>query len=151
MALSQLSAVIVAAGSSRRMGFDKLTAELLGRPLVSHSLAAFQACADVENIVLVCSGERMAEFEKIAAPFAKVREVVAFEHDKGAPKLQTNDRYSWKLGSSGLKVGDRVEYWAEALDRNGGTGPGKSESRRFRPEGANPLEAIATLDTRGRG
>jgi len=59
------------------MGFDKLTAELLGRPLVAHSLAAFEACPDVENIVLVCSGERMAEFERIAAPFTKVREVVA--------------------------------------------------------------------------
>lgn len=59
------------------MGFDKLTAELLGRPLVAHSLGAFQACADVESIVLVCSGERIAEFEKIAAPFPKVREVVA--------------------------------------------------------------------------
>lgn len=59
------------------MGFDKLTAPLLGRPLVAHSLAAFEACADVDAIVLVCSGERMVEFEKIAAPFAKVREVVA--------------------------------------------------------------------------
>ncbi len=58
------------------MGFDKLTAPLLGQPLVAHSLAAFEACAEVDAIVLVCSGERMAEFEKIAAPFAKVREVV---------------------------------------------------------------------------
>jgi 2-C-methyl-D-erythritol 4-phosphate cytidylyltransferase len=72
-----LSAVIVAAGSSRRMGFDKLTAPLRGRPLVAHSLAAFEACPDVGSIILVCSGERMAEFEKIAAPFGKVREVVA--------------------------------------------------------------------------
>jgi 2-C-methyl-D-erythritol 4-phosphate cytidylyltransferase len=72
-----LSAVIVAAGSSRRMGFDKLTASLLGRPLVAHSLAAFDACADVASIVLVCAGERMAEFEEIAAPFGKVREVVS--------------------------------------------------------------------------
>jgi 2-C-methyl-D-erythritol 4-phosphate cytidylyltransferase len=77
MSVQTLSAVIVAAGSSRRMGFDKLTAPLLGRPLVSHSLGAFQACADVESIVLVCSGERKAEFETIAAPFPKVREVVA--------------------------------------------------------------------------
>jgi 2-C-methyl-D-erythritol 4-phosphate cytidylyltransferase len=59
------------------MGFDKLTAPLLGRPLAAHSLAAFEACGDVDAIVLVCSGERLAEFEKIAAPFAKVRRVVA--------------------------------------------------------------------------
>lgn len=59
------------------MGFDKLTAPLLGQPLVAHGLAAFEDCADVDGIVLVCAGERVAEFEKIAAPFAKVREVVA--------------------------------------------------------------------------
>lgn len=76
MSSSQLSAVIVAAGSSRRMGFDKLTASLLGRPLVAHCLAAFDSCPDIGSIVLVCSGERLAEFETIAAPFDKVREVV---------------------------------------------------------------------------
>lgn len=59
------------------MGFDKLTAPLRGRPLVAHSIAAFEACGDVDSIVLVCSGERLAEFENIAASFAKVREVVA--------------------------------------------------------------------------
>jgi 2-C-methyl-D-erythritol 4-phosphate cytidylyltransferase len=77
MELPTLSAVVVAAGSSRRMGFDKLTASLLGEPLVAHSLAAFEACADVGSIVLVCSGERTEEFKKIAAPFGKVRKVVA--------------------------------------------------------------------------
>jgi 2-C-methyl-D-erythritol 4-phosphate cytidylyltransferase len=77
MSSSTLSAVLVAAGSSRRMGFDKLTAPLLGQPLVAHSLAAFDACVDVGSIVLVCASERMGEFKKIAAPFAKVREVVA--------------------------------------------------------------------------
>jgi len=72
-----LAAIVVAAGASRRMGFDKLMAPLLGRPLIAHSLAAFAACADVDQIVLVCPGERMADFQAVAGAFPKVRNVVA--------------------------------------------------------------------------
>lgn len=71
-----LAAIIVAAGASRRMGFDKLTVPLAGRPLISHSLAAFEACADVEQIVLVCAAERMEEFKVIAAIYPKVSRIV---------------------------------------------------------------------------
>jgi drug/metabolite transporter superfamily protein YnfA len=80
----------------------------------------------------------------------RVNELVRFEYDKGPPKVQTTDRYEWKLSSGGLKVGDRVEYWAEAIDRNVITGPGKSESRHFTLEVVNPLEVVAKLDTRVR-
>jgi 2-C-methyl-D-erythritol 4-phosphate cytidylyltransferase len=76
MAPPNLGAVIVAAGSSRRMGFDKLTAQLLGKPLIVHSLDAFQRCADVDGIVLVCGSERAEDFTKLAAEFSKVRAVV---------------------------------------------------------------------------
>lgn len=71
-----LGAVIVAAGSSRRMGFDKLTAPLEGKPLIVHSLAAFQACPEVRTIVLVCPAEREAEFVEYARPFSKVASIV---------------------------------------------------------------------------
>ncbi len=80
----------------------------------------------------------------------EVRTLAAFEHEKGAPKLTTSDRYRWNLASSGLKVGDKIEYWAEAVDRNNITGPGKSISRHFRLEVVNPLETIAKLDTKVR-
>ncbi|MEI8233078.1 MAG: 2-C-methyl-D-erythritol 4-phosphate cytidylyltransferase [Verrucomicrobiota bacterium] len=58
-------AIMVAAGSSRRMGFDKLTADLAGKPVAVHSLLAFEACASVERIVLVTREERVAEFEAL--------------------------------------------------------------------------------------
>ncbi|HEY5792883.1 MAG TPA: 2-C-methyl-D-erythritol 4-phosphate cytidylyltransferase [Chthoniobacterales bacterium] len=48
-----LTAVIVAAGKSRRMGFDKLRAELAGKPVLEHSLQAFQDCEDVSEIIWV--------------------------------------------------------------------------------------------------
>nr|WP_082408342.1 2-C-methyl-D-erythritol 4-phosphate cytidylyltransferase [Verrucomicrobium spinosum] len=47
------TAIIVAAGSSRRMGFNKLTAELLGQPVLRWTLAAFDACPDVDDVLVV--------------------------------------------------------------------------------------------------
>jgi 2-C-methyl-D-erythritol 4-phosphate cytidylyltransferase len=61
-----LWAVIVAGGSSRRMGFDKLSADLEGRPVLAHSVSAFNDCPAVEAVVLVCSSGARAELEKIA-------------------------------------------------------------------------------------
>ena len=60
-------AVIVAAGSSHRMGFDKLTAELAGLPVLVHSLQAFERCAYVEAIVLVAAAGQVEEFSAMAA------------------------------------------------------------------------------------
>ena len=51
------SAIIVAAGSSRRAGFDKLSAHLAGQAVLIHSLRAFEA-AGAGEIVLVCPLER---------------------------------------------------------------------------------------------
>ena len=74
---SGLGAIIVAAGASRRMGFDKLFAPLLGEPLIAHSIRAFQRCNDVDRIVLVCAESRVPEFQDLAARFPKVDSVVA--------------------------------------------------------------------------
>ena len=61
-----LAAIIVAAGSSRRMGFDKIFAPLNGKPVLSYSLAAFQACPDVVDILVVTREDRVAEVEALA-------------------------------------------------------------------------------------
>ena len=58
------------------MGFDKLFAPLGGRPLIAHSLAAFNDCPDVDHIVLVSAGDRIEEFTALAAEFPKVRQIV---------------------------------------------------------------------------
>lgn len=72
-------AVIVAGGSSRRMGFDKLTAPLAGRPVLAWTLAAFAACDDIAGIILVSPADRREEFESLArtAAPALLRSVVA--------------------------------------------------------------------------
>jgi 2-C-methyl-D-erythritol 4-phosphate cytidylyltransferase len=46
-------AIIVAAGSSQRMGFNKLLAPLAGVPVLQRTLMAFQACPTVDAILLV--------------------------------------------------------------------------------------------------
>lgn len=50
-------AVIVAAGKSRRIGFDKLAAPLAGMPVLCHSVHAF-AEAGAGRIIVVCPVER---------------------------------------------------------------------------------------------
>ncbi|MDF1823168.1 MAG: 2-C-methyl-D-erythritol 4-phosphate cytidylyltransferase [Verrucomicrobiales bacterium] len=55
----KISAIIVAAGSSRRMGFDKLAADLAGESVLSRSILAFQACPEVVEIRVVTSAEKL--------------------------------------------------------------------------------------------
>ena len=74
-----LSAIIVAAGSSQRMGFDKLLALLGERPVLAHSIDAFERTAAVGEIVLVARSERVGEFEGLVRQygFKKVRQLIA--------------------------------------------------------------------------
>ena len=73
-----LTAIIVAGGSSQRMGFDKLLAPLDNRPVVAHSIAAFEQTESVTEIILVGHAERLSEYERIAEDhdFQKVSTVI---------------------------------------------------------------------------
>ena len=55
----KVSAVLVAAGSSTRMGFDKLSFDLGGETVLERSVRAFDECPEVDELVLVtgASGE----------------------------------------------------------------------------------------------
>lgn len=74
-----LSAIIVAAGGSHRMGFDKLFAEIGGRVVLAHSIAAFERAESVTAILIVSRPERHREIEQLIAtePFGKVRSIVS--------------------------------------------------------------------------
>ena len=52
------AAIIVAAGSSRRAGFDKLLAPLHGVRVLERSIRAFANCREITEIVVVCPEER---------------------------------------------------------------------------------------------
>lgn len=60
------TAIIVAAGSGTRMGFDKLLARLGGSPVILHTLRAFQACPDIDEIVVVTSADRVDVIRRLA-------------------------------------------------------------------------------------
>ena len=72
-----VSAVIVAAGNSTRMGLakSKQFIELRGEPVIKHTLRAFQLSEVIGSIVVVCREADENEIKAIAAEFNKVRAV----------------------------------------------------------------------------
>ena len=71
----KVSAVLVAAGSSTRMGFDKLSFDLGGETVVQRSIRAFAECPLVSEIVLV-AGKNREFLEQQAAACTKPVQVV---------------------------------------------------------------------------
>jgi 2-C-methyl-D-erythritol 4-phosphate cytidylyltransferase len=74
-----LSAIIVAAGSSQRMGFDKLFAVIAGETVIAHAIRAFERAKSVTEIVVVTREQRDDEVRKITsgAGFKKIRAIVS--------------------------------------------------------------------------
>jgi 2-C-methyl-D-erythritol 4-phosphate cytidylyltransferase len=74
-----LSAIIVGAGSSQRMGFDKLFALLGDQPVVAHTVQAFERAECVDEIILVGRDDRLAELRELSArgEFKKVRHIIS--------------------------------------------------------------------------
>lgn len=54
----KVSAILVAAGGSRRMGFDKLAADLGGESVLVRSILAFEACPGIAEIRVVTNPEK---------------------------------------------------------------------------------------------
>lgn len=68
--MGEVAAVIVAAGGSRRMGgVDKIFAQVAGKPLLAHTIDAFETSASVDRMVVVLgqdmmeAGRRLVEHE----------------------------------------------------------------------------------------
>ena len=74
-----VSAIIVAAGSSRRMGFDKLFATLAGKPVLWHSLKAFSDAKEVDEILVVTRDDAMDDVENLVSTsrLEKVKKVIS--------------------------------------------------------------------------
>ena len=75
---TRCSVVVVAAGSSTRMGEDKLFMDLCGAPVLEHTLRALSACSCVEEIVLVTREEILEKAADLCydLKLAKVTKVV---------------------------------------------------------------------------
>ena len=73
------SVLIVAAGSGKRMGADipKQFLLLCGRPILSHTIQAFESSPDIDEIIIVTNADNVDYVKnEIAAPFKKVKNVV---------------------------------------------------------------------------
>lgn len=79
-----VSAVLVAAGSSTRMGFDKLRADLGGETVLRRSIRAFDSCPLVSELILV-AGKNRAQLEQEARLCSKPVQVV----DGGATRAES--------------------------------------------------------------
>jgi 2-C-methyl-D-erythritol 4-phosphate cytidylyltransferase len=74
-----LTAIIVAAGSSQRMGFDKLFATIAGKPMIAHTLHAFERASSVSEIIVVARADRHDEIRKVnqIGNFKKICSIIA--------------------------------------------------------------------------
>jgi len=96
-----LSAVVVAAGRSQRMGFDKLLTPLGGRPLLLHTLERLLLTGAPEEIILVIRPGSEAEMEATIAPL----------RDQGNIRLVEGGAQRQDSVQAGLKaVSDSSEF-----------------------------------------
>ena len=77
----RVTALIVAAGIGSRMGgpVNKHLLLLAGRPVLAHTLAAFQTCPVIDDIVLVAGQDRLDVYQALADQYgiSKLRRIVA--------------------------------------------------------------------------
>ena len=72
------SAVVVAAGSSTRMGFDKVLADLDGTPVIVRCLQSFQQAPSVAEVVVVTRTQLVPEVARLCQDYglSKVSKVI---------------------------------------------------------------------------
>lgn len=79
------AAVIVAAGNASRMqGVDKIMAEIGDKPVIAHTLAAFQTCDLVQEVVVVTRSDLIVPIGDVCKTynFSKVTKVVTGGADR---------------------------------------------------------------------
>ncbi len=131
-------AVIVAAGTSRRMGQDKLLVPLLGRPLLAWAMESLAAASSVRRLIVVVAPERVAEMTarpwlratgarvvaggprrqaSVAAGLAEADAEVVLVHDGARPLVtpELADRVAVAARERGAAV--PVQHLAETLKR----------------------------------
>lgn len=64
------SVVVVAAGSSQRMGSDKITQELCGIPVAARTLLAFEKSGSVDEIILVVRRDMLEPMAELCKKYA---------------------------------------------------------------------------------
>lgn len=69
--------IITAAGASTRMGgTDKILAPLAGRPVLAHTLQAFEDHPEIGAVVVVAAAHNLLQVQQLCTAFSKVTDVV---------------------------------------------------------------------------
>lgn len=81
MQLEKASALIPAAGRGERFGrgANKVFCEIVGRPILAHTLAVFESCSSVDEVIVVTGADEIEAAGDMVGRlgFAKVRAIVA--------------------------------------------------------------------------
>jgi len=125
---SKISAIIVAAGESRRMnGVDKLLAPLAGKPVLAWSIEAFQNNPVIDRIILVNNQKNLEQVQclKVEKQWSKVAEVCLGgerRQDSVAACLKLVSDCEWVIihdGARPLVTQELIERGLEAARETG--------------------------------
>jgi 2-C-methyl-D-erythritol 4-phosphate cytidylyltransferase len=153
-----VAAIIAAGGSSARMGFDKMLEPLDGAPVIARTVAAFEVCPLVDEIIVVAGARNADEIREILSRYGykKLCAVVA----GGAERFLSvkngiaavSDRVTHIAVHDGARPLVSQELIAEAMRcafRYGAAVPVVAVSSTVRRGGGMPLAATAELSREG--
>ena len=116
--LKYCGAVIVAAGSASRMGgIDKVTAQLRGEPMLTHTVRAFQNCDAIKEIVVVTRADLLQTVGDLCAPFTKVKVVTIGGADRAESVRKGLAALSSKVRLVAVQDGARPLITCQVIDR----------------------------------
>ncbi len=102
-----VTAVIVAAGSSVRMGENKMFIPLLDRTVIEHTVDTFVYCRDVTDIVLVTSEESIPQMYELFGECDKLRCIVRGGVTRTASVSHGVNAITWKCDYIAIHDGAR--------------------------------------------
>ena len=113
------TAVIVAAGSSTRLGQDKLMLELCGVPVLARTLRAFESCAMIDEIIVVTRADRLMEFAALRDQYGitKLSQVVVGGSTRAGSSLAGVMAASRKATIIAIHDGARPLVTPELIER----------------------------------
>ena len=126
--MQRIGAIIVAAGSSRRMGgVDKVWVELGGKPVLARVIDVFQGCDLIHQVVVVLSQPNLERGKQLVAKegWPKVTDVCPGgerRQDSVLAGLNRLSRCSWVVihdGARPLVTGGLIERGLEAASETG--------------------------------
>jgi 2-C-methyl-D-erythritol 4-phosphate cytidylyltransferase len=123
----KVGAIIVAAGSSSRIGVDKIFIDLSGRPVLAWSVAICQSSALIDRIIIVLSENKIEDGKSLVArsSWSKVVEVCKGGKRRqdsvyqGLTRLRDSDWIVIHDGARPFLTGELIKTGLEAVRETG--------------------------------